>query len=116
VTLTVTVEPHDAAIKIDFAIPLGWLVTELVTNAYKHAFPSDQHGTIDVSLAIAGEGKARLAVSDSSIGMPAAPPPVTIGQQIIVELVDQLAGEMTMDQNQGTRITVTFPCPPDLPC
>ena len=44
--------PSDVALKIDFAIPLGLLITELVTNAYKHAFPSDQPGTIDVSLTI----------------------------------------------------------------
>jgi two-component sensor histidine kinase len=116
VTLNVTVEPHDAAIKIDFAIPLGLLVTELVSNACKHAFRPGQPGTIDVSLAIAGEGKARLDVSNNDIGMPTAPPPATIGQCIIVELVDQLGGEMTMNRNHGTHITVTFPCPPELPC
>jgi two-component sensor histidine kinase len=116
VTLNVTVEPHDAAIKIDFAIPLGLLVTELVTNAYKHAFTSTQQGTIDVSLAIAGDGEARLVVADNGIGMPAAPPLATVGQQIIAELVDQLGGEMAMDQNQGTHLTVTFPCSPELPC
>jgi two-component sensor histidine kinase len=116
VTLNVTVEPHDTVLKIDFAIPLGLLVTELVTNAYKHAFPFDQHGTIDVSLTVMGEGKARLAVLDNGTGMPAASPPVTIGQQIIAELVDQLGGEMTMNQNQGTHLTVMFACPPELPC
>jgi len=116
VTLNVTVEPHDAAIKIDFAIPLGLLVTELVSNAYKHAFQLDRHGTIDVSLAIAGEGKARLVVSDNGIGMLKPPPPAMIGQYIIAELVDQLGGEMTMNQNHGTHITVTFPCPREMPC
>jgi two-component sensor histidine kinase len=116
VTLNVTVEPHDADIKIDFAIPLGLLITELVTNAYKHAFTSTQQGTIDVSLAIAGDGEARLVVADNGIGMPAAPPLATVGQQIIAELVDQLGGEMTMDQNQGTHLTVMFACPAELPC
>jgi two-component sensor histidine kinase len=87
-----------------------------VTNDYKHAYPFDQQGTIDVSLAIAGDGEARLVVADNGIGMPAAPPLATVGQQIIAELVDQLGGEMTMDQNQGTHLTVTFPCPPELPC
>ena len=53
---------------------------------------------------------------DDGIGVPAASSPVTVGQQIIAELVDQLDGEMTVDQNQGTHITVTFPCPPELPC
>ena len=115
-SLNVTVEPQEIAVKIDFAIPLGLLVTELVTNACKHAFPSDEPGTIDVSLTIADEGQACLVVSDNGVGMPAVPPPVTIGQQIIAELLDQLDGEMTVDRNQGTHITVTFPCPPELPC
>jgi two-component sensor histidine kinase len=116
VTLNVTAEPRDLAFKIDLIIPLGLLVSELVTNAYKHAFPSDQPGTIDVSLTIIGEGKACLAVSDDGIGMAEAPSPVTVGQQIIAELVDQLDGEMAMNQHQGTDITVTFPCPFESPC
>ena len=69
-----------------------------------------------MSLTIAGEGKGRLVVADNGIGMPAAPPLVTVGQQIIAELVDQLGGEMTMDQNQGTHLAVMFACPPELPC
>jgi two-component sensor histidine kinase len=116
VTVNVTAEPRDLAFKIDFAISLGLLVSELVTNAYKHAFPPDQPGTIDVSLTIIGEGKACLVVSDDGIGMPASPSPVPVGQQIIAELVDQLDGEMTMNQHQGTDITVTFPCPFESPC
>jgi two-component sensor histidine kinase len=121
VTLNVSVEPVDTEIKIDFAIPLGLLVTELITNAYKHAFPSDRSGTIDVLLTVIGEGNARLDVFDNGVGMPAASPLATVGQQIIAELVDQLGGEMTMntnlgDSNQGTHLTVTFPCPPELPC
>ena len=67
-------------------------------------------------MTIIGKGKARLTVSDNGMGMPKAVPLVTVGQQIIAELVDQLDGELTMDNNQGTRITVTFPCPPSLPC
>ena len=116
VTLNVSVEPVDAAIKIDFAIPMGLLVTELATNAYKHAFPPGGQGKINVSLTTIGEGEAHLTVSDDGMGMPTTIPLATVGQQIIAELVDQLGGEMTMDQNQGTRLTVTFPCPPELPC
>lgn len=116
VILDVTVELQDVAIKIDIAIPLGVLVTELVANARKHALPSNRHGTIGVSLSIVDDGRVRLVVSDDDIGMPAFPPPVTVGQQIIAELVDQLNGEITVDQNQGTHITVTFSDLPKLPC
>jgi two-component sensor histidine kinase len=116
VTLAVIVEPYSSAINIDFAIPLGLLVTELVTNAYKHAFPSGQHGTIDVSLTSIGEGKVRLMVSDNGIGYRTPLSRSTVGQQIISELVDQLGGEMTVDQRQGLRLTLVFPLPPGLPC
>jgi two-component sensor histidine kinase len=116
VSLNVTVEPGDASIKIDFAITLGLLITELVTNASKHVFATDRRGTIDVSLTSTGEGKARLAVSGSGADMSKQEPDITMGQQIIAELVDQLDGVMDTDQKWGTGIAITFPCPPEWPC
>jgi two-component sensor histidine kinase len=116
VSLNVTVEPGDASIKIDFAITLGLLITELVTNASKHVFATDRRGTIDVSLTSTGEGKARLAVSDSGADISKQEPDVTMGQQIIAELVDQLDGVMDTDQKWATGIAITFPCPPEWPC
>lgn len=116
VTLNVTVVPDRISTGIDFAIPLGLVVTELVSDTYKHAFRSDHPGTIDVSLAVVGEAKLCLVVSDNGVRMPRTLPPDMIGRQIIAELVDQLGGEITVDQNHGTHLTVTFPCPPELPC
>lgn len=116
IVLNVAVEPGDAAVRIDFAISLGLLTTELVTNAYKHAFPSNRRGTIDVALIVTADCQARLTVSDDGVGIVAGCPLAKIGQQIISELVDQLGGVMTLDQNQGTGISVTFPCPTELPC
>jgi two-component sensor histidine kinase len=113
--LNVAVEPRDAAVRIDFAISLGLLTTELVTNAYKHAFPPQRHGTIDVALIVMADCKARLTVSDDGIGK-ATGSPLKIGQQIISELVDQLGGAMTLDRTRGTEVSVTFPCPTELPC
>ena len=117
-TLDVTVEPVDATIKIDVAIPLGLLVTELVSNAYRHAFLPDQHGIIDVSLTITGGGRAYLIVADKGAAVldTSSPSASAIGQQIIAALVDQLDGEMTMDENHGRQVVVTFPCPGELPC
>ncbi|HYJ18183.1 MAG TPA: hypothetical protein VEW72_03330, partial [Burkholderiales bacterium] len=72
--------------------------------------------TIDVSLISIGEGKARLAVSDDGAGAASQEPDVTMGQQIIAELVDQLDGVMKSDRKRSTGIAVTFPCPPEWPC
>ncbi|WP_158044916.1 GAF domain-containing protein [Skermanella pratensis] len=116
VTLDVTVEPQDAAIKIDLAISLGLLVTELVSNACRHAFPPGQHGVIDVSLAVMDGGVARLIIADNGAAVLETHSPSATGQQIIAELVDQLDGDVTMDENHGTRIIVTFPSPLELPC
>ena len=109
-TLDVTVEPANAAIRTDVAIPLGLLVTELVSGAYKHAFPPDRHGVIDVSLTFTGGGKARLIVSDDGSALPDTVSPSAIGQRIVTELVDQLDGDVAKDEAHGTRIIVTFPC------
>jgi two-component sensor histidine kinase len=116
IALSVTVEPRDAAVRIDFAISLGLLTTELVTNAYKHAFPPQRHGTVAVALIVMADCQARLTVSDDGIGKAAGSPPARIGQQIISELVDQLGGAMTLDRTRGTEVSVTFPCPTELPC
>jgi two-component sensor histidine kinase len=116
VSLNVAVEPGDASIKIDFAITLGLLITELVTNASKHAFTTGGRGTIDVSLTSIGEGKARLAVFDDGAGAASQESAVTMGQQIIAELVDQLDGGMKPDRTRGAGIAITFPCPPEWPC
>ncbi|UEM07469.1 GAF domain-containing protein (plasmid) [Skermanella rosea] len=115
-TLDVTVEPGNSAIRTDVAIPLGLLVTELVSGAYKRAFPPDRHGVIDVSLTFTGGGKARLIVSDNGSVLPGTISPSAIGQRIITELVDQLDGDLTMDETHGTRIVVTFPCLPEPSC
>ncbi|WP_192499377.1 sensor histidine kinase [Skermanella pratensis] len=116
VILKVTIKPDGVSIGIDFAISLGLLVTELVSNAYKHAFPSGRAGIVEVRLTLVGDGEARLVVADNGVGMPATRGPVTIGRQIIAELVDQLDGQIAIHQDHGTQVTVTFPCPPGLPC
>ena len=116
VSLNVIVEPGDASIKIDFAITLGLLITELVTNASKHVVTTGRRGTIDVSLTSTGEGKACLAVSGDSAGDASQEPSVMMGRQIIAELVDQLDGVMKPDRTRRTGIAITFPCPPEWPC
>jgi two-component sensor histidine kinase len=54
------------------AISIGLIVTELVINALKHAFPADRAvGLIIVTYAVEGESW-RIAVSDNGIGRPEA--------------------------------------------
>lgn len=104
------VEACPLEVDLDFAVPLGLLVTELVTNSLKHAF-SDRPGRIIVTLARETEGVVTLTVaddgqmSDSPRGKPG------IGQSIIAGLVRQLSGSITIDGTKGRVTTIVIPEP-----
>jgi two-component sensor histidine kinase len=94
---------------IDFGIPLGLLVTELVTNSLKHAFP-DGKGNIEVALDRGHDGSIALVVADDGVG---APEPRLdkqgLGTSIIGGLVAQLKAIMTVRIANGTRSEISFP-------
>jgi PAS domain S-box-containing protein len=53
---------------IEVALPCGFIVSELITNSLKHAFPRDRKGTIRISLHKADSGEIELHYSDDGIG------------------------------------------------
>src|SRR5690606_20346075 len=62
--IELTIDACTLAVNLDFAIPLGLLVTELVTNSLKHAFP-DGKGNVTVTLAVnESGGEVVLTVAD----------------------------------------------------
>jgi len=62
----------DRAVSADEAMSLGLIVTELVINALKHAFPDRRNGRIAVGYSAQGSNWA-LSVRDDGVGMPADP-------------------------------------------
>ena len=55
-SLGVTVD--ESRVSADISVSLGLIVTELVINALKHAFPGDRQGKIEGSVANMGHGRA----------------------------------------------------------
>jgi PAS domain S-box-containing protein len=95
---------------LDFAIPLGLLVTELVTNSLKHAFPSGM-GNITVSLEQGEDSEVVLVVSDDGRGrgeeqVTGGASKAGLGSIIIDGLTAQLKGKVTMQSNKGTRTEI----------
>nr|AGU09810.1 Histidine kinase [uncultured organism] len=101
-------------ISADAAIPIGLLVTELVTNAIKYAYA--EGGAIEVSIATSA-GELHLAVCDHGAGLPAefdlkAASRQSLGMRMIFSLAKQLRGELRYeDAAPGTRAALTFPDP-----
>nr|WP_272887068.1 PAS domain S-box protein [Phenylobacterium aquaticum] len=109
VSLDLDVEPLQ--VDFDFAIPLGLLVTELVTNALKHAL-RDGRGRIMVSCRPSPDGRVLLSVADDGPGRVANDGGgAGLGSIIIAGLVGQLDGEMTTRNAPGlvTEITLRTP-------
>jgi len=68
--VSVNLELKDVLIDIDSAIPLGLVLNELVSNAFKFAFPDNKKGEITIILNKENDGKIHLTVRDNGIGVP----------------------------------------------
>jgi two-component sensor histidine kinase len=106
-TLEATVD--DTTTNSDVSVSMGLIVTELVINAIKHAFPDQTAGgKITVSFA-ADEGAWLLSVSDNGAGMPVGKKRGNpgLGTGIVEALSKQLDASVTViDANPGTRVEV----------
>ena len=90
---------------------LGLIVTELVMNALKHAFPDEKtKGQITVAYDMAGTNW-KLSISDNGIGKPAsgfAPAKSGLGTGIVKALSHQLGAQVeTLSGPGGTTVTIT---------
>jgi two-component sensor histidine kinase len=87
---------------------LGLIVTELVINALKHAFPDDRNGKIKVDYKSQGPNWT-LSISDTGIGMPkrAGDAKAGLGTSIVQALARQLQASITVtDANPGTSVSI----------
>ena len=103
-------EMENIDLVLDQAIPCGLLVNELITNSIKYAFPSKQAGIITVGLE-EKDGKIYLRIEDNGIGLPKDFDMMktdTLGLQLVSTLVEQLDGEITVSNHQGTKYLITF--------
>ncbi len=93
------------------AIPVGIIITELITNSIKHAFPDNRKGTIDLSLKKTKTG-AQLEVKDNGAGLPEGfdiSAADSLGLKLVDILVDQIGGSYKFENKNGTRCHVDFP-------
>jgi two-component sensor histidine kinase len=109
--LELTTAIDDIRFGVDIAIPCGLLITELVTNAIKHAFPDGRNGRIEISGSCT-DGRMHLSVSDNGVGYPAHVDfngGETLGVILMRGLTDQLEGTIAIERNNGSRVTISFP-------
>jgi len=96
------------------AIPLGLVVNELVTNAFRHAFAEGAPGTVRVRVRRGSDGLCTLTVIDNGRGLPKIDPSrrTGLGLQVVAVMARQLGASLSMDTAPGTSFTITVPDSP----
>lgn len=110
--ISLTATADDTKTSANVSVSLGLIVTELVINALKHAFPGrNQSGAITVDYAAHGKGWT-LNVDDNGVGVAAgegAGEP-GLGTGIVDALAKQLGATVTTTDNEpGTRVSIVHP-------
>ncbi len=105
------VDIADAAVGMDAAVPLGLIVTELMTNSLKYAFPAGREGTLSVH---AGEsaGRLTLVVEDDGVGLPEgfdSAQSNSLGVRLVASLARQLNARLDVRSGCPTKFAVTLP-------
>lgn len=92
------------------AVPLGLIVNELVTNAYKYAFAGRTANQLHVELSQPRSGTYRLVVADNGVGLPPINLDVvqSLGLRLTAGLLRQMHAQFTISRAPGTRFTITF--------
>jgi len=111
-TVRPIVDVENVVFEIETAIPCGLIVSELVSNALKYAFPGESGGDLRVTInAEAETERFVLNVSDTGVGLPAAfdlDRTDTLGLQLVRDLTEQLHGSIRRDEGPGTSFTIAF--------
>lgn len=107
-TIALDVTADDSVTTADTSVSLGLIVTELVINSLKHAFPNERSGRIQVDYSSRGPNWT-LSVNDNGVGMPDASenPKPGLGTGIVLALANQLSARVNvMSAGPGTKVSI----------
>ncbi len=110
--MRILLNADEVGISINDAVPVGLILNELITNAFRHAFRGTG-GTISIDIKRLDDDRCMIAIADDGVGMPPEDerePEKTLGLILVEGLIKQLgAGIEILRPERGTEIRITFP-------
>ncbi|MCX9083140.1 MAG: PAS domain-containing protein [Candidatus Methanoperedens sp.] len=110
--ITFDLDVEDIPLKIDYAVPCGLIINELVTNCLKYAFPDERQGKIRILVKSKENNMIQLSISDDGIGIPKdldIRNTESLGLRLVTSLAEnQLNGEIILKRDSGTEFQVNF--------
>lgn len=111
IRLSLQLESLDVPIEI--ASRVGLVVSELLTNAFEHAFERIETGIIELRMSHLSGGGLRVVIADDGVGIPAKvkwPSDDTVGGRLVNGLIEGLEGTMQLSRGAaGSFITIDVP-------
>jgi PAS domain S-box-containing protein len=107
------VEAEEIYVPVEIALPCGMIATELVTNAFKYAYPAGESGAVLVRIA-RRESSFVLSVADTGSGLLAdldLEHATSFGLQLVANLTAQLSATLTRAPGRGTVMCLEVPWP-----
>jgi two-component sensor histidine kinase len=105
-------EVESVPMNLDTAIPCGLIINELVSNAFKYAFPKGESGEINVRFAEENGRSLKLVVQDNGVGFPENKNPEesdSLGLKLVRSLTEQLGGVLSYRTQNGFICQITIP-------
>jgi two-component sensor histidine kinase len=95
----------------DIALPCGLIVNEVLSNAFKYAFPGGKSGEIRIDLRREVSGMVHLLLADNGIGLPPGwdwKTSPTLGLRLVRTLARQIEADMQVNGSNGTAFSIAF--------
>lgn len=100
---------EELVLELSRAVPLALIVGELLTNAFKYAFPDDRAGVVAIGVHRT-DGVTRVTVADDGAGLPAGfsiNRATSLGMKIVRSLSRQIGATVTVeDAAPGARFVI----------
>jgi PAS domain S-box-containing protein len=93
----------------ELAIPLGLIITELLVNSIKHAFPDGRPGLIQLQFTV-DTNDLLVIIDDNGVGFePQAGPSTKLGLDLVTSLARQIKGHVSFEHGAGTTVELRVP-------
>lgn len=105
------IDVKETYLNLDTSIPLGLIISELVSNSLKYAFPDNESGKLTISLQ-SKDDYYELMIKDNGVGFPEGLDfrniKSSLGLRMVNILVNQLNGTIAQEISHGTKYRIKF--------
>jgi len=110
-SIPVDIDVSDVARRLDQAVPTGIIINELLSNAFKHAFPGEAEGRIRIEFRQQASDYV-LRVTDNGVGFSGISPASSqqaLGRRLVESLARQIHGSIDFSEDAGLAVILRFP-------